>query len=111
MLFLGPLDEFFQSVELSEYVPKGASSLTFPRSVQTFIAYCIALSPALAILNAAPCWFLDGAFILRSILELLFPSPRFDAERVDALRQWILTINSILLVLLIILSFCRLLFG
>ncbi|EGD78385.1 hypothetical protein PTSG_09454 [Salpingoeca rosetta] len=108
VLFLGPLNEFSQSVLLSDYVPLGVSSLRFPLAVRTFLGYMIALSPALAVLNALPCWLLDGAHMLKAVFELLLPSPRFDEERVAALRRWCLHINSALLVLLIALSFWRL---
>eukprot|EP00043_Microstomoeca_roanoka_P013708 m.134817 g.134817 ORF g.134817 m.134817 type:complete len:214 (+) comp15828_c1_seq5:808-1449(+) len=111
VLFLGPPEEFTRSVILSDYVPVGMSSLRFPLVVSTFLGYMVALSPALAILNGAPCWFLDGAFILKALLDLVLPSPKFDEERVAALRRWCLHINTLLLVMLVIVSVLRLVVG
>lgn len=70
VLFIGYLDEPLHMVEISELSPR----FTFipwwiPRICEHFARYFITLSLAMGILNAVPCYGLDGQFISSTVID------------------------------------------
>ncbi|XP_003218885.1 membrane-bound transcription factor site-2 protease isoform X1 [Anolis carolinensis] len=70
MLFVGHPLHLQYTVSLSSFVPRhNFLSVDLPVVVETFCKYLISLSGALAVINAVPCFALDGQWILNSFLE------------------------------------------
>ncbi|KAM3836662.1 membrane-bound transcription factor site-2 protease isoform 1-T1 [Vipera latastei] len=70
MLFVGHPMHLQYTVSLSSFVPRYSFlTLDLPLIMETFCKYLISLSGALAVVNAIPCFALDGQWILNSFLE------------------------------------------
>ncbi|XP_039210370.1 membrane-bound transcription factor site-2 protease [Crotalus tigris] len=70
MLFVGHPLHLQYTVSLSSFVPRYSFlTLDLPLIMETFCKYLISLSGALAVVNAIPCFALDGQWILNSFLE------------------------------------------
>ncbi|KAG5268073.1 hypothetical protein AALO_G00207940 [Alosa alosa] len=70
MLFVGYPSHLQYSVSLSNFVPRlGFLHLDLPVLLETFCKYLVSLSGALAVVNAVPCFALDGQWMLTSFLE------------------------------------------
>eukprot|EP00056_Hartaetosiga_gracilis_P017942 m.8949 g.8949 ORF g.8949 m.8949 type:complete len:549 (-) comp6251_c0_seq2:54-1700(-) len=104
VLFLGPLEEFAMSFSVSDFVPTGRASLSYPIFMSNMLEYLVMLSPALAFINQMPCFYLDGAHTLASLLEIAFPEPAYDANRVKKFKNLVLGINTSILIYVIIFS-------
>ncbi|XP_071503869.1 membrane-bound transcription factor site-2 protease-like [Diadema antillarum] len=80
VLYVGDPYFFSYTVMVSNYVPKyQCLPLDLPGIIQLFCKYLISLSGALALLNAMPCYALDGQWILLAAIEhflsSVVPSP------------------------------------
>ncbi|XP_054753404.2 membrane-bound transcription factor site-2 protease-like [Lytechinus pictus] len=74
VLYVGDPYFFSYTVRISSYVPKyDWLPLTLPEVIEMFCKYLISLSGALAILNAMPCYALDGQWILMAAIEHFLP--------------------------------------
>lgn len=69
------------------------------------------LAPALAILNAVPCWFLDGHLLMGSLLEIVLPDRLASPERRGQLLGVMLGTNAMVLGLVIVLAGVRVALG
>ncbi|XP_048348504.1 membrane-bound transcription factor site-2 protease [Sphaerodactylus townsendi] len=70
MLFVGHPLHLQYTVSLSSFIPRHSFlSVDLPVVLETFCKYLISLSGALAVINAVPCFALDGQWILNSFLE------------------------------------------
>ncbi|KAL3084843.1 hypothetical protein niasHT_031728 [Heterodera trifolii] len=70
VLFIGSLNEPLQMVEVSELTPRfGIVPWWVPRVVELFARYLLTLSLAMGILNAVPCYGLDGQFIGTTLVD------------------------------------------
>ncbi|XP_063063491.1 membrane-bound transcription factor site-2 protease [Engraulis encrasicolus] len=70
MLFVGYPSHLQYSVSLTNFVPRlGFLHLDLPVLLETFCKYLVSLSGALAVVNAVPCFALDGQWMLTSFIE------------------------------------------
>uniref|UniRef100_A0A183CH89 Membrane-bound transcription factor site-2 protease n=1 Tax=Globodera pallida TaxID=36090 RepID=A0A183CH89_GLOPA len=70
VLFIGYLDEPLHMVEVAELTPRfGLIPWWMPRVAELFARYLITLSLAMGILNAVPCYGLDGQFIGATVVD------------------------------------------
>ncbi|VDM47602.1 unnamed protein product [Toxocara canis] len=73
VLFVGHVDELLYYVELSDLVPRFFFlPLWLPFVVELFAKYLVTFSLAIALLNAVPCYGLDGHFLSSTIVDSLF---------------------------------------
>lgn len=72
VLFLGHPGDLYYSVSLTDYHPKWSYlPLRLPSMLETLCRYVASFSGALAILNAVPCFGLDGQWITQAAIDLL----------------------------------------
>ncbi|NWH63235.1 MBTP2 protease, partial [Geococcyx californianus] len=75
MLYVGHPMHLQYTVSLSSFIPRqNFLSIDLPVVIETFCKYLISLSGALAVINAVPCFALDGQWILNSFLEATLSS-------------------------------------
>lgn len=89
VLYVGDPYLFGFTVSVSGYIPKyNILPFYLPQTIDTFCKYLISLSGALAILNAVPCYALDGQWIFQAFIESyltsLIPNP-LDRQAVNSL--------------------------
>ncbi|KAK2519679.1 hypothetical protein Q9233_011899 [Columba guinea] len=90
------------SVSLSSFVPRqNFLSIDLPVVIETFckypLKYLISLSGALAVINAVPCFALDGQWILNSFLEATLNSLIVEKQNRELVGFLILLAGSALL--------------
>jgi len=103
---------FYQSIQVSDYKLRslwywlgGALlPLFFPNVLEKMMWYIVSISGALAILNIAPTYFLDGAYACHTLIRVLFPDETQFHLR-ERVVSWIFRFTMILFVLNIILTF------
>lgn len=102
VLYFGLLEEFLNDLEVSEFCPRGSVWPKFlPDLTLTMLKYMFAISGGLMILNALPCYALDGYLITESLLESMHGIP----ERVrKAILSFVTTTTTFLVALNILLS-------
>ncbi|XP_046986424.1 membrane-bound transcription factor site-2 protease isoform X1 [Schistocerca americana] len=71
VLFLGRPAEIYHTIAVSDYVPLYFIPSTLPEMVTQICKYCILFSSGLAAVNAIPCFFLDGQYIMRALIDFL----------------------------------------
>ncbi|XP_075285654.1 membrane-bound transcription factor site-2 protease isoform X4 [Opisthocomus hoazin] len=85
-------------VSLSSFVPRqNFLSIDLPVVIETFCKYLISLSGALAVINAVPCFALDGQWILNSFLEATLSSLIVEKQNRELVGFLILLAGSALL--------------
>ncbi|XP_044139893.1 membrane-bound transcription factor site-2 protease [Bufo gargarizans] len=98
MLFIGYPAHLEYGVSLSSFIPRYKFlSVDLPVVIETFCKYVISLSGALAVINAVPCFALDGQWILNSFLEATLTSLIVEKENRELLGFFILLAGSVLL--------------
>lgn len=98
MLFIGYPVHLEYGVSLSSFIPRYKFlSVNLPVVIETFCKYVISLSGALAVINAVPCFALDGQWILNSFLEATLSSLIVEKENRELLGFFILLAGSVLL--------------
>nr|DBA34140.1 TPA: hypothetical protein GDO54_001735 [Pyxicephalus adspersus] len=98
MLFIGFPVHLEYGVSLSSFIPRyKILSIDLPVMIETFCKYLISLSGALAVINAVPCFALDGQWILSSFLEATLGSVIVEKENRELLGFFILLGGSTLL--------------
>ncbi|KAJ1117384.1 hypothetical protein NDU88_005584 [Pleurodeles waltl] len=98
MLFIGYPEHLQYAVVLSSFIPRyNFLSLHLPVMIETFCKYLISLSGALAVINAVPCFALDGQWILHSFLEAVVSSNILEKSNRELLGFLILLGGSSLL--------------
>ncbi|KAG8450605.1 hypothetical protein GDO86_003034, partial [Hymenochirus boettgeri] len=98
MLFIGYPVHLQYAVSLSNFVPRyDFLSLSFPVVIETFCKYLISLSGALAVINAVPCFALDGQWILNSFIEATLSNIIPDKQNRELVGFFILLAGSVLL--------------
>lgn len=86
------------TVSLSSFVPRhNFLSIDLPVVIETFCKYLISLSGALAVINAVPCFALDGQWILNSFLEATLSSLIVEKQKRELVGFLILLSGSTLL--------------
>lgn len=113
LLFVGTAASLAFSVQLTGYRPRRlilfnvSSPIWLPHMLEKLLVYTFHVSAALALLNSAPVFYLDGEFILETIISLLIPSHPRKKRRVLRL---LLTCGTMLLLLGILAGFRMLFF-
>lgn len=113
LLFVGPATSLAYSVQLTGYRPRMlnlfnvSSPVWLPHMLEKLLIYTLHVSAALALLNSAPVYYLDGEFILETIVSLLIPLHPRKKRRVLCL---FLTCGTMLLLLGILAGFKMLFF-
>uniref|UniRef100_A0A671QJG1 Membrane-bound transcription factor site-2 protease n=1 Tax=Sinocyclocheilus anshuiensis TaxID=1608454 RepID=A0A671QJG1_9TELE len=75
MLFVGYPSHLQYSVSLTSFVPRlGFLHPDLPVMLETFCKYLVSLSGALAVVNAVPCFALDGQWMLTAFLDATLSS-------------------------------------
>uniref|UniRef100_A0A8C9F1U9 Membrane-bound transcription factor site-2 protease n=1 Tax=Pavo cristatus TaxID=9049 RepID=A0A8C9F1U9_PAVCR len=98
MLFVGHPMHLQYTVSLSSFVPRHSFlSIDLPVVIETFCKYLISLSGALAVINAVPCFALDGQWILNSFLEATLSSLIVEKQNRELVGFLILLAGSTLL--------------
>ncbi|NXJ03520.1 MBTP2 protease, partial [Odontophorus gujanensis] len=98
MLFVGHPTHLQYTVSLSSFVPRhNFLSIDLPVVIETFCKYLISLSGALAVINAVPCFALDGQWILNSFLEATLSSLIVEKQNRELVGFLILLAGSTLL--------------
>ncbi|KAE8622528.1 hypothetical protein XENTR_v10005273 [Xenopus tropicalis] len=98
MLFIGYPVHLQYAVSLSSFVPRyNFLSISLPVVIETFCKYLISLSGALAVINAVPCFALDGQWILNSFIEATLSSVIAEKQNRELLAFFILLAGSALL--------------
>uniref|UniRef100_F1KR60 Membrane-bound transcription factor site-2 protease n=1 Tax=Ascaris suum TaxID=6253 RepID=F1KR60_ASCSU len=73
VLFIGSVDELVNDVEISELVPRFFFVPSWlPFVGELFSKYLVTFSSAMALLNAVPCYGLDGQLMVTTVIESLF---------------------------------------
>uniref|UniRef100_UPI00398E74AF membrane-bound transcription factor site-2 protease-like n=1 Tax=Pristiophorus japonicus TaxID=55135 RepID=UPI00398E74AF len=98
MLFVGHPVHLQYAVRLTNYMPRfGFLHLDIPIVIETFCKYLLSLSGALAVINAVPCFALDGQWMLSSLLEATLSSLVVEKQNRDLIGFFILLFGSALL--------------
>nr|XP_034972336.1 membrane-bound transcription factor site-2 protease isoform X2 [Zootoca vivipara] len=98
MLFVGHPLHLQYTVSLSSFVPRHSFlSIDLPVVMETFCKYLISLSGALAVINAVPCFALDGQWILNSFLEATLSTLVVEKQNRELIGFLILLSGSTLL--------------
>ncbi|OBS57225.1 hypothetical protein A6R68_11647, partial [Neotoma lepida] len=98
MLYVGHPLHLHYTVSITSFIPRfNFLSIDLPVIVETFVKYLISLSGALAIVNAVPCFALDGQWILNSFLDATLTSVIGDNDIKDLIGFFILLGGSVLL--------------
>ncbi|XP_010333168.2 membrane-bound transcription factor site-2 protease isoform X1 [Saimiri boliviensis] len=98
MLYVGHPLHLHYTVSITSFIPRfNFLSIDLPVVVETFVKYLISLSGALAIVNAVPCFALDGQWILNSFLDATLTSVIGDNDVRDLIGFFILLGGSVLL--------------
>ncbi|XP_036376758.1 membrane-bound transcription factor site-2 protease [Megalops cyprinoides] len=98
MLFVGYPVHLQLAVSLTDFVPRfGFLHFDLPVVLETFCKYLVSLSGALAVVNAVPCFALDGQWMLTSFLEATLSSLVTEKSSRELLGFFILLGGSTLL--------------
>ncbi|XP_030058114.1 membrane-bound transcription factor site-2 protease [Microcaecilia unicolor] len=98
MLFVGYAVHLKYSVSISSFIPRyNIFSIELPVMIETFCKYLISLSGALAVINAVPCFALDGQWILNAFLEATLCSLITEKQNRELVAFLILLAGSALL--------------
>lgn len=82
VLFLGYPIEVLHGVHISEFIKSTYLSTAIPNAIAKFCNFLIMFSGALAALNLIPCFYFDGQYITRLIVNIcLAKSTRFKKLR------------------------------
>lgn len=97
MLYVGHPLHLHYTVSITSFIPRfNFLSIDLPVVLETFVKYLISLSGALAIVNAVPCFALDGQWILNSFLDATLTSVIGDNDVKDLIGFFILLGGSVL---------------
>eukprot|EP00884_Botryococcus_braunii_P021430 jgi/Botrbrau1/7971/Bobra.9_2s0122.1 len=115
VLFLGSEGALLRALELTDYLPKFFFvPLWLPHFLELFLAYTFSVSAAIALVNMAPVYHLDGDAALEAALELARPegelphvnhmgqiikrrdseSPILSRRQAIAIHRWVLRIGT-----------------
>nr|SVE75205.1 EOG090X08FA [Daphnia dolichocephala] len=72
VLYLGQPEEIYQSVSVSNYVPRIFISPQFIYVIDHLLWYMFSFSAGLAILNVVPCVYMDGHHIVGALTQMVF---------------------------------------
>uniref|UniRef100_A0A914DS81 S2P endopeptidase n=1 Tax=Acrobeloides nanus TaxID=290746 RepID=A0A914DS81_9BILA len=86
VLFIGLLEEPLYLLELANLTPRFSwAPFWVPSLVELFAKYIITFSLALGLLNAVPCYGLDGQFMCRTVVDYFFNRSVSQKQRISGL--------------------------
>lgn len=89
LIYVGTAGQLMQAVQVSDYVPKFSFiPLHWPHMIEQMLVYTFAVSAALALINMAPIWYLDGEAALIEVVKLRGHSDMFYSPAVQPPRMW-----------------------
>ncbi|CAD5217722.1 unnamed protein product [Bursaphelenchus okinawaensis] len=107
VLFVGPVTEPLYLVTVSELVPRFRwVPLWLPDLVELFGQYLVTFSLALGVLNAVPCYGLDGQFICYTVIDYFFS--KRDVQQRNRIAGCIILAGSSIFLLNLIIGFVKL---
>lgn len=116
LVYVGTSGQLMQALEVSDFVPKfSLVPLQWPHIIEQMLVYTFAVSAALALINMAPIWYLDGEAALSSAIRLRGHSDIFYSSVTQPNRHWgrllrgVLGIGSSVFVCVFLLHMVRLL--
>jgi hypothetical protein len=116
LVYVGTSGQLMQALEVSDFVPKSSwIPLQWPHMIEQLLVYTFAVSGALALINMAPIWYLDGESALSSAIRLRSHSDLFYSSVTQPSRHWgrllrcILGVGSCVFVCVFLLHMVRLL--
>ena len=116
LVYVGTSSQLMQALEVSDFVPKSSwIPLQWPHMIEQLLVYTFAVSGALALINMAPIWYLDGESALSSAIRLRGHSDLFYSSVTQPSRHWgrllrcILGVGSCVFVCVFLLHMVRLL--
>ena len=89
LVYVGTAGQLMQAVQVSDYAPKSSFiPLHWPHAIEQMLVYTFAVSAALALINMAPIWYLDGEAALIEAVKLRGHSDMFYSPAVQPPRVW-----------------------
>lgn len=89
LVYVGTAGQLMQAVQVSDYVPKlSLIPLLWPHIIEQMLVYTFAVSAALALINMAPIWYLDGEAALIEAAKLRGHSDMFYSPAALPPRVW-----------------------
>lgn len=89
LVYVGTSVQLMQAVEVSDFVPKSSLiPLQWPHLIEQVLVYTFAVSAALALINMAPIWYLDGEAALSSAVRLRSHSDMFYSSVKQPSQHW-----------------------
>lgn len=103
VLYICPVPELYYAVKPSNYVPKFKFlPIAIPDVLETFMEYLISFSGALAILNAIPCYALDGQWITSALVELGLSRVIASRQKRGTICRTIVILGTVLLAITVV---------
>ena len=89
LVYVGTSVQLMQAVEVTDFVPKSSLiPLQWPHLIEQVLVYTFAVSAALALINMAPIWYLDGEAALSSAVRLRSHSDMFYSSVKQPSQHW-----------------------
>jgi len=104
VVFLGEPNEIFESLYVSDYVPRTFLSPIVMNFIDQLLRYIISFSAGLAMLNVVPCVALDGQYICDALCQLL-PNRRVSSLTKDYISRLLVFFGTSLVIVNIIFGF------
>jgi len=108
VLFIGHVNELRYYVRVSDFVPRLSTILApvwLPRAIDLFCRYLVTFSLAMALLNAVPCFSLDGQYICQTLTEAF--CHKWPQRRRQSLTNLILYYGTFLLCANVVIGFFK----
>ena len=116
LVYVGTSGQLMQALDVSDFVPRSTFvPLQWPHVIEQMLVYTFAVSAALALINMAPIWYLDGEAALLSAVKLRGQSDIFYSSVSQPSRHWgrllrcVLGVGSCIFVCVLVLHMVRLL--
>ena len=107
VVFLGEPNQVFESLYVSDYVPRTFLSSVLVNFIDQLLRYIISFSAGLAILNVVPCVALDGRHITDALCQML-PARRISSISKNHLSRIIVYFGTCLVIVNIVFGFLSL---
>ena len=116
LVYVGTSGQLMQALDVSDFIPKSSFvPLQWPHVIEQMLVYTFAVSAALALINMAPIWYLDGEAALLAAVKLRGHSEIFYSSVSQPSRHWgrllwcVLGVGSCIFVCVLVLHMVRLL--
>ena len=116
LVYVGTSGQLMQALDVSDFVPRSSFvPLQWPHVIEQMLVYTFAVSAALALINMAPIWYLDGEAALLSAVKLRGHPEIFYSSVSQPSRHWgrllrcVLGVGSCIFICVLVLHMVRLL--